>query len=623
MSLYQAGGLVTSIRPAIPIAVAALVVALIAPAANLGTASANGGPQTAPAASATAYAIIGTIPLSANGFAENPYVSADDTVYVTTAGANFVAVINPGTTSGQMDDSISALFPRAVALSADDTVFVAEYTNQTVKASAPGSKTAAYSVTVPNFPQALAVNSDDTMIVSSYNGSGGSVSLIARNAQTVAGSVLTIFGSSKNPAGVTTDDTGNFYIGSDDTTVKFIALNATTVSRTITGLNLPVSLGVGSDDSFYALSRGGNALQIIPSGATTPINSVTVGSDPVSMDVGPTGAIFTANYFASSISRVDPTTGTGATILTGVPQTHGIVVTSTGVIYATTNGAIKNVVAAAEVSGGVSPTNASAGAAVTLSLTGLPAGIVIDDSTVQSVWWGDDTVAFTPNAGTNTVSVTVPAGSGSVPLVLSLNGGNAITAGTFTYASIPPPPPAPIPASAPLNVQASAGDSSASVSWVAPASPGSFPVSTYQASASPGGQTCLTTTTSCTFTGLTNGTAYTFTVWALTGAGWSASSAPSNAVTPSAPVRASITITGVRSGGVISVSGTTTGFGMGGIVSPWTSKSGAAYISGREVLVSMGGTFDWSRQASARATWRVYSTGSEGERSNTVLIARR
>jgi hypothetical protein len=615
---------VTSIRPAIPTAIAALAVALIAPAANLaGPAQATVGPRTAPTALATAYAIIGTIPLGQTGFAENPYVSADDTVYVPTQGANFVAVINPGTTSGQMDDSIPALYPRAVALSRDDTVFVAEYANQTVKAFSPGSKTAAYSVTVPNFPQALAVNSDDTMIVSSYNGSGGSVSLIAPNAQTVAASVLTIFGSSKNPAGVTTDDTGNFYIGSDDTTVKFIALNATTVSRTITGLNLPVSLGVGSDDSLYALSRGANALQIIPSGATTPINSVTVGSAPVSMDVGPTGAIFTANYSSGSISRVDPTTGTGTTILTGVPQTHGIVVTSTGVIYATTNGALKNVVAAAEVSGGVSPTNASAGAAVTLTLTGLPAGIVIDDSTVQSVWWGDDTVAFTTNAGTNTVSVNVPAGSGSVPLVLSLNGGNAITAGTFTYDPIPPPPPAPIPASAPLNVEASAGDASASVSWVAPTSPGSFPVTNYQASASPGGQSCLTTTTSCTFTGLTNGAAYTFTVRALTGAGWSASSVPSNAVTPEAPVRASITITGARSGGVISVSGTTTGFGMGGIVTPWLRFAGDPDFSqgAAQIVVDQSGDFTWSR--STRKTVSVYvQTPDASITSNRVRIRR-
>jgi hypothetical protein len=98
---------------------------------------------------------------------------------------------------------------------------------------------------------------------------------------------------------------------------------------------------------------------------------------------------------------------------------------------------------------------------------------------------------------------------------------------------------------------------------------------------------------------------------------------PSNPVTPSAPERASITITGARSGDAISVSGTTTGFGMGGAVTPWTSKNGAAYISGREVLVSMAGTFDWSRQASARATWRVYFTGSEGVRSNTVSFGRR
>jgi hypothetical protein len=55
--------------------------------------------------------------------------------------------------------------------------------------------------------------------------------------------------------------------------------------------------------------------------------------------------------------------------------------------------------------------------------------------------------------------------------------------------------------------------------------------------------------------GLSNGTAYTFTVTALTGAGWSAKSEPSNAVTPRAKPRPCIVITGSREGDRIAVSG--------------------------------------------------------------------
>ena len=257
--------------------------------------------------------------------------------------------------------------------------------------------------------------------------------------------------------------------------------------------------------------------------------------------------------------------------------------------------------------------------ALSVSLTGLPAGVIMDDSTVSTVWMGDATVAFTHTAGTNEVSVVVPPGSGSASLVVEVRGGRPLTAGTFTYASAPAP--APTPSTAPRDVAAIAGDASASVSWSAPASSGSFAVSNYLVTSSPGGRTCLTASLSCSVAGLSNGTAYTFTVKALTGAGWSASSDPSNAVTPVAPVRPSITITGVRDGKRIEVTGSSSGLGMGAILKPWVRLAGqSAYSQGSaEVLVSADGTFAWGRKASKRVS--VYMQTPDGSaRSNTVTI---
>ena len=185
----------------------------------------------------------------------------------------------------------------------------------------------------------------------------------------------------------------------------------------------------------------------------------------------------------------------------------------------------------------------------------------------------------------------------------------------------PPSPPVTIPSDPPSAVSAVPGDSSAVVAWIAPTSSGSFPVTHYLASSSPRGRTCLVAvpTVSCEISGLSNGTSYTFTVQALTGAGWSASSAPSNAVTPAARVAPKITITGAREGRQIYVSGATSGMGPGGQMTTWISRSGADWIRGREVALSESGGFAWSRRANPEAMWRVYFS-AEGSRSNTVTI---
>lgn len=80
------------------------------------------------------------------------------------------------------------------------------------------------------------------------------------------------------------------------------------------------------------------------------------------------------------------------------------------------------------------------------------------------------------------------------------------------------------------------GDQSATITIVAPTTGG--PVDSYTVTANPGGATCVVTSpaTSCTITGLTNGTDYTFTATATNAAGTSEASTASKAAAPSAPL---------------------------------------------------------------------------------------
>jgi hypothetical protein len=97
--------------------------------------------------------------------------------------------------------------------------------------------------------------------------------------------------------------------------------------------------------------------------------------------------------------------------------------------------------------------------------------------------------------------------------------------------------------SAPTGVAVAAGDELVVVSWTAPLDDGGSPVTGYTVSAVPGVGTCATAGTSCVVTGLTNGTAYTFTVVATNAVGDSAVSEPSAPVAPDAEEMPDVTIT--------------------------------------------------------------------------------
>lgn len=95
-------------------------------------------------------------------------------------------------------------------------------------------------------------------------------------------------------------------------------------------------------------------------------------------------------------------------------------------------------------------------------------------------------------------------------------------------------PPATAPG-APTGVSATAGDGQAVVTWTAPSSNGGATITTYTVTASTG-QTCTANgspaPTTCTITGLANGTPVTFSVTATNSAGTGSASSASTAVTP-------------------------------------------------------------------------------------------
>ena len=125
------------------------------------------------------------------------------------------------------------------------------------------------------------------------------------------------------------------------------------------------------------------------------------------------------------------------------------------------------------------------------------------------------------------LSVAVPSASavGTIDVVVITDGGIS-SALDYTYVAQVP--------DAPGEITAVAGNAEASVTWVAPASSGGATITAYTVTSFPGGAQCTTEgATSCTVSGLSNGTAYTFTVTATNSAGTSLPSDVSNTVTPS------------------------------------------------------------------------------------------
>lgn len=383
---------------------------------------------------------------------------------------------------------------------------------------------------------------------------------------------------------------------------------------------------------------GSHALAVNPAGTFVysadynDHNQRTVSKVAIGASVSPpavTGLSVTAGPLAGGgttvISGTNLTGATGvsfggasASILSGTDDTIAVTVPSVGsagarnVTVTTGSGtSTQNVpytyVGAPSVTS-LSPASGTTAGGTTVEVTGT-------NLSGATVTVDGNAVATTANTSTR-LAFTSPASAAGPAVVAVTTTGGTVTAGTFTY--VLDAPPAAVPPSAPGTPVASAGRASASVTWTAPSSSGSFPVSTYEVKSLPSGGSCLTSSTSCMITGLESSTTYSFMVRALSGAGWGPWSAVSDMVIPTAAAR--ITITGSRVGRWFKVAGVVEGLEPGATLTPWASRLGRALQRGRPVSVSEDGMFAWSRRASQGAPLRVYFTAADGTRSNTLTL---
>ncbi len=124
---------------------------------------------------------------------------------------------------------------------------------------------------------------------------------------------------------------------------------------------------------------------------------------------------------------------------------------------------------------------------------------------------------------------------------------------------------------------ATPANAAAVVTFDAPASDGGSPVLLYTVRSNPGGLTSSCSTSPCTVTGLTNGTAYTFTVTATNTAGTSQASAASPVVTPATVASPPTAVTATPAPGSASVAFTQ------------PATDGGKAITGYTVLALPGG----------------------------------
>ena len=271
-----------------------------------------------------------------------------------------------------------------------------------------------------------------------------------------------------------------------------------------------------------------------PSGFTMPAEYGTCTvffpgtyTDPVTLS-GPVYFASGVYYFANTV-----TVAAGATVVVGLGANEGCTTDQDAVFYAVNAPVTHNVTGL----GGTFVFGGAGRLLINNAASGTGTSFVMNSRYVNE----DDATSDT-SAGVSlaTVNGIIEDGEGknltwsgqlSVPVSLvGADGATSVTAGDYTPSTLTPKPSVP---GTPSGVTATAYNTSAVVSWTAP-STGGADIASYRVTASNGAICTTNGATKCAFTGLVNGTAYSFAVTATNSAGTSAAGTTASTVTPSA-----------------------------------------------------------------------------------------
>ncbi|MCW3173515.1 Ig-like domain-containing protein [Shewanella subflava] len=310
-----------------------------------------------------------------------------------------------------------------------------------------------------------------------------------------------------------------------------------------------------STPSVCTITSGG-ALTFITTGTCT-INANQAGNAAYAAAPEVTQS-FTVNGVAADAPIIGTATaGDGEVTISFSAPTNNGGVAITGYTVTSSPGGLT-------VTGTGSPitvTGLTNGTAYTFSVTATNAiGASSSSSASNSVTpKGTQTITFnnpgaqnfgsSPVLSASATSSLTPVFTSSTPSVCTITSGGALTfittgtctinanqAGNAAYAAAPEVTQSftvnGVAADAPIIGTATAGDGEATISFSAPTNNGGVAITGYTVTSSPGGLTVTGTGSPITVTGLTNGTAYTFSVTATNAIGASSSSSASNSVTP-------------------------------------------------------------------------------------------
>ena len=387
------------------------------------------------------------------------------------------------------------------------------------------------------------------------------------------------------PATGGADITG--YTITDATTAAVVCTTTTATSCTISGLTN------GTAYSFKVVATNAAGTGLI-SNASTPTTPATTPGAPTSVTA-------TSNTNTSSVIAWTAPADNGGSVVTSylVTATPGGATCSattktTCTIVGLTNGLSYTFTVTATNKAGTSTASDPSNIATPSTVPGAPTGVTgtSNENTQSTITWTAPTsnggatitgykVTATPGGRTCTttgettcVITGLTNGTAYTFKVVAINASGNSALSTASSAVVP----ATIPG-APTNITASSNANAQSViAWTAPADNGGTAITGYLVTANPGGRTCTTARTTCTVTGLANGTSYTFTVTATNAAGTSTASDASNIATPS-------TVPGAPTG----VGATAAESGRSTIAWTAPASDGGAAISGYRVTATPGG----------------------------------